>query len=81
MLRFLWTDHGSHLWTERHFEPVMRYLIESEWLDGIRIMFDSDLTKQMIKAFSSEERSFFIENMIGDIFSLEKPSVARVIKE
>lgn len=45
MLRFLWSDHGTYLWTERHFEPVMRYLIESEWLDGIRIMFDSDLTK------------------------------------
>lgn len=72
MLRYLWNDHGTYLWTERHFEPVMRYLIESEWLDGIRIMFRSDLTVQMIKAFSSEERSFFIDNMIGDLFNLDK---------
>lgn len=72
MLRYLWDTHGTYLWTERHFEPVMRYLIESEWLDGIRIMFRSELTIQMIKAFTSEERSFFIDNMIGDLFNLEK---------
>lgn len=44
MLRYLWDTHGTYLWTERHFEPVIRYLIESEWLDGIRIMFRSELT-------------------------------------
>lgn len=44
MLRYLWDTHGSFLWTERHFEPVMRYLIEAEWLDGIRIMFRSEMT-------------------------------------
>lgn len=81
MLRYLWDTHGSHLWTERHFEPVMRYLVESDWCDGIRIMFKSELTINMIKAFTSEERSFFIENMIGDLFNLEKPSVARTLKE
>jgi len=81
MLRYLWDTHGSHLWTERHFEPVMRYLTESEWCDGIRIMFKSELTINMIKAFTSEERSFFIENMIGDLFNLERANVARTLKE
>jgi hypothetical protein len=59
----------------------MRYLIEVEWLDGIRIMFRSDLTVQMIKGFTSEERSFFIENMIGELLNLDKPSVVKVLKE
>lgn len=35
----------------------------------------------MIKAFTSEERSFFIENMIGDLFSIERPNVVKVLKE
>lgn len=28
------------------------------------------MTHDMIRALSSEERAFFIENMIGDIFSM-----------
>lgn len=72
MLRYLWDTHGSYLWTERHLEVVMRYLIEEEYHDGIRIIFTSDMTQHMIRAFTSEERTFFIENMIGDIFSLKK---------
>lgn len=67
MLRFLWENHGTHLWTERHFEPLIRYMYESNWHDGIRLIFRSEYTHQMIKAFSAEARSFFIENMIGDL--------------
>jgi hypothetical protein len=28
MLRYLWQCLGGFLWTERHFEPLMRVLIE-----------------------------------------------------
>jgi hypothetical protein len=70
MLRYLWEGHGSYLWTERHFEPVMRQLIESGWTEGIRSMLRSDVTHNMVRALSSDERGFFVENMIGDIFSL-----------
>lgn len=72
MLRYLWDTHGSYLWTERHFEPLMRYLIESEWLDGIRIIFRSEMTQHMIRAFTADERTFFIENMIGEVFNLKQ---------
>ena len=60
---------------------MMRYLIESEWLDGIRLILRSEQTHQMIKALSSEERSFFIENTIGDLNSLKSHQVAKVLKE
>jgi hypothetical protein len=29
----------------------------------------SDMTHDMIKSLSSEERAYFVENMIGDLFS------------
>ena len=35
----------------------------------------------MIRALSSEERSFFIENMIGDLFYIDKQHVQTVLKE
>lgn len=35
----------------------------------------------MIKAYTSEARSYFIENMIGDLLNLEKENVAKVLKE
>lgn len=35
----------------------------------------------MIKALSSEERSFFIENTIGDLNSLKSQQVAKILKE
>ena len=64
-----------YLWTERHFERVMRYLIESEWTDGIKIMLKSLVTHAMVKAFNGNERCFFVENMIGDIFSMKNSEV------
>lgn len=71
MLKYLWDIHGSYLWTESHFEPVMRYLIEAEWVVGIRALLQSETTHMIIKALTSDERSYFIENMIGDIFSIK----------
>ena len=44
MVRYLWETFGQYLWTDRHFEPVMRYLIESEWADGIRLLMRSKTT-------------------------------------
>ncbi len=44
-------------------------------------MFASDMTQHMIRAFTSEERTFFIENMIGDIFSIKKQSMQGVLFE
>lgn len=38
MLRYLWQCLGSYLWTERHFEPLMRALIETQWPEGISII-------------------------------------------
>jgi len=69
MLRYLWQCLGGYLWTERHFEPLMRALIETQWLVGIRAILQSDMTHDMILALSSEERAYFVENMIGDLFS------------
>lgn len=68
MLRYLWKTFGSYLWTDRHFESVMRYLIESEWGDGIRIIMRSrSVTHQIVKTLGSQERSFFVDNVIGDL--------------
>lgn len=68
MLRYLWQCLGGFLWTERHFEPLMRVLIEIQWTVGIRAILQSEMTHDMIRALSSEERAYFVENMIGDIF-------------
>ena len=68
MLKYLWDMHGRYIWTDRHFEPVMRYIIESGWTNGVSIILQSEVTHQIVKALSSDERSYFIENMIGDIF-------------
>jgi hypothetical protein len=46
----------------------MRLLIESQWVAGIRIILQSEMTHDMIRALASEERAYFVENMIGDIF-------------
>jgi len=69
MLRYLWQCLGGFLWTERHFEPLMRVLIEIQWTAGIRAILQSEMTHDMIRALSSEERAYFVENMIGDLFS------------
>lgn len=29
ILRYLWETFGTYIWTDRHFEPVVRFLIES----------------------------------------------------
>ena len=47
----------------------MRVLIELQWTMGIRAILQSEMTHDMIRALSSEERAYFVENMIGDIFS------------
>ncbi len=80
MVRYLWETFGQYLWTDRHFEPVMRYLIESEWSDGIRLLMRSKTTHQIIKSLSSDERSFFIDNIIGDIFSIKSQEIINVLK-
>lgn len=58
----------------------MRYLIESEWCDGIRIMMRSKTTHSIIKSLSSDERSFFIDNIIGDLFNIKSSEVINVLK-
>ena len=47
----------------------MRMLIESQWTQGIRIIMQSEMTHDMIRSLSSEERAYFVENMIGDLFA------------
>ena len=69
MLRYLWDDH-PYLWSDRHFEPMMRQLIESEWTDGIKVLLRSSVTHQLVKNLYAEERNYFIDNMIGDVFTL-----------
>lgn len=44
----------------------MRALIETHWDAGIRAILQSEMTHDMIRALSSEERAFFVDNMIGD---------------
>jgi hypothetical protein len=34
----------------------------------------SEMTHDMIRALSSDERAYFVENMIGDVFSLSIPN-------
>ena len=70
MLRYLWQCLGGFLWTERHFEPLMRALVELQWPAGIQAILQAEMTHDLIRALSSEERAFFIENMIGDLFSM-----------
>ena len=53
MLRYLWETFGTYIWTDRHFECVMRYLIESEWCDGIRIVMRSQTTHAIVKTLGS----------------------------
>lgn len=79
MLNYLWNTHGRYLWTERHFEPVMRYLIEAGWIQGIEIILRSPVTHDIVKGLGSDERTYFIENMIGDIFEM-KEEVQNVLK-
>lgn len=48
----------------------MRYMIETNWIVGIEIILRSPVTHDIIKALGSDERTYFIENMIGDIFEM-----------
>lgn len=76
MLRYLWQCLGSYLWSERHLEPLMRILIETQWPQGIRTILQSETTHDMIRALSSEERAFFVDNMIGDNLKIGATSSA-----
>jgi len=38
LFRYLWETH-EHLWSERHIEPLMKQLIESKWIPGIKFLF------------------------------------------
>ena len=54
----------------------MRYLIESEWANGIKIILKSEVTHNIIRALSSDERSFLVENMIGEVFTLSNQEIS-----
>jgi len=81
MLRYLWESKGDYLWTDRHFEPVMRYLIESGWCDGIRILMRSQVTHNIVKTLSSDERSYFVDNIIGDPKNIVDQEVVVTLKD
>ena len=81
MLRELWEVFGQYLWTDRHFEPVMRFIIESGWCDGMRIIMRSKTTHSIIKALGSDERTYFIDNILGDISSIENEEAKNCLIE
>jgi uncharacterized membrane protein len=47
----------------------MKQLIHQKWLVAIDLIFESEVTQQMVKCLSSQERSCFVEQYIGHPFS------------
>jgi len=41
----------------------------------------SRLTHSIVKCLGSDERSFFIDNLIGDIFQIKSPTIHKTMKE
>jgi hypothetical protein len=46
----------------------MKQLIAQKYIEAIKMIFESEVTKQMVKCLSSNERSNFIEEYIGHPF-------------
>jgi hypothetical protein len=44
-------------------------------------MMRSKTTHSIIKTLNSDERSFFVDNIIGDLFEIKNVDVMRTIKE
>lgn len=81
MLRYLWEIYGGYIWTDRHFEVLMRHLFESNWTDGIKIILRSSITHSMIKSLTPNERTYFIDNILGDIFNIHNSDTRECIME
>ena len=71
MFEYLWQTLGTYMLTLHHFEVVMKQLLFQKWTDGISFIFKSGVTKQMVLNLTSDDRSCFIENFIGDPFAKE----------
>lgn len=54
-------------------------MIEVEWIQGIEFFLRSQITHDIVRGLNSDERTYFIENMIGDIFEM-KDEVQNVLK-
>ena len=67
MLRYLWEQFGSFMWEECLFGVVVRYMIETSWTEGLTLILRSRQTHSLIRSMTDESRSFFVENMIGNI--------------
>lgn len=66
--RYLWEQFGSQFWVIDHFRCVIKQLIYQEWSLGIDMLFQSEVTQQMVKGLTSRHRSNFIEDFIGNPF-------------
>lgn len=69
MLKYLWDSLGTLYWDLNNFKILMRQLIGQKWKDAINLIFQSEVTQQMVKCLNSYERSSFIEEFIGHPFS------------
>ena len=77
MFRMLWESLGYIHWRLPHFECVMKQILFQRWIEGINFVLKSDVTKQMVISLTSDERSYFIENFIGNPFGKEFKSEIR----
>lgn len=71
MLRYLWEQNGSNFWVIDHLRCIMKQLISQKWQKGITMIFESEVTHQIVKSLTSNERSNFIEEYVGQPFSKE----------
>ena len=55
--------------------------MESNWPDGIRLLMRSNVTQNMVKCLTPEERSYFVENIIGDIITQPSSLLTHDTKE
>lgn len=69
MVQYLWDHVGKYYWVLGQFRCIMKQLIHQKWFLGINMIFQSEVTQQMVKCLSSLERSRFIQDYIGHPFS------------
>lgn len=69
VFKLFWSDIPTLQWTLLHLECILKQMLYKKWHEGIEYVLSSNNTKQMVLSLQSEERSCFIENIIGDPFA------------
>ena len=68
MLRYLWENFGTNFWELDHLKCIMKQLIHQGAENGINMIFESEVTHQIVKSMASKDRANFIEEYIGQPF-------------